>query len=164
VDAKPGGGLGVNNRKTVDIAARAEEPKREPKPEPSVAEEKPRMSPDLAATDVYFEDGEVVGVVTNVGDRAYTAAGSNYKDSFDRQVTLKRVKLVGAHRYTETVRSYGVPHLGVGESQKFGFTRPKKDPEATEYQWVLALDGRDPEYSNNSFTKVEKVTPAVRLD
>jgi hypothetical protein len=145
--------MAANDRKTVNIPAQKEEPRREP---PVVAQ-KPKISPDLAVTHLYFKKGEILGGVENVGDRRYRAAGSGYKDSFDRQVTLQRIKRVGAHSYTETVGSYDVPHLGVGGSWGFAFTRPKNDPEATEYRWVLVVSGGDPDSDNDSFTKIEKV-------
>jgi hypothetical protein len=154
--------MAANDRKTVSIPAQSEPPK----PPPAVLVRTPKISPDLAATEIYFEGGQVVGVVKNVGDRTYLAAGSNYQDSFDRKVTLRRVKRVGAQTHTETVHSFDMPHAGVGESLRFGFPRPTNDPAATEYTWVLVISGGDPDSNNNSFAKVEKVQKGkmVRID
>src|SRR5437879_3002732 len=48
-----------------------------PAPAPAPApDKKPRLSPDLAAVDIYFlENGEVVAVIQNVGDRMYAPDG-----------------------------------------------------------------------------------------
>ena len=129
-------------------------PARAPAPVP---DEKPRLSPDLAAVDIYFEDGEVVAVIQNVGDRMYAPDGAGYKDSFTRNVKLTREVRVGTKTSTQEIGVSDVPWVNVGEKIQFGFKRPKNVAAATQYTWILTIDGDDPDLTNNTFKKVQKV-------
>ncbi len=129
-----------------------------PTPAPPPPGEKPPLSPDLSASDIYFKDGFVVGVVKNVGDRDFYAKDAKVADSFKRALTLRRVVRVGATSYTEHV---GTRHMGdarVGQTFNAAFKRPKNVTGATEYTWVLTIEGEDPDAKNNTFTKVQQVT------
>lgn len=129
-----------------------------PKPPPPAPKEKPLISPDIAAADIYFDDKFVVAVLKNVGDRDYYAKDAKIKDSFKRVVTLKRIVHVGATSYTEDLKTRTMGNARVGEAFNGAYPRPKRVPGARKYTWILTIEGDDPDMKNNTCKKVQQVT------
>ena len=100
-------------------------------------------------------EGEVVAVIQNVGDRKYAPAGVGYEDSFTRNVKLTRVVRVGTKTSTQEIGVSDVPWVNVGEKIQFGFKRPKNVAAATQYTWILTIDGDDPDLTNNTFNATD---------
>lgn len=152
-----GRGAAENNRLTLQMPAAPAQPEKPPVDKPPV--ETPKISPDLAAVNIYYEGSQIVAVIKNVGDRHYLASGSNYKDSFARTLTLSRIKRVGAHSFTEKIESHEIPHVQRNDTIKFGIKRPKNDPASSEFRWQITISGVDPDNSNNTFTTNWEKTP-----
>jgi hypothetical protein len=66
----------------------------------------PLLSPDIAAANIYFSDGFVVGVFKNVGVRDYHAKQAGIKDSFKRGLTFRRIIHI-ARRATPNFSRHG---------------------------------------------------------
>ena len=130
-----------------------------PKPLPTPApKEAPRLSPDLAAVKIYFENDEVIGVIQNVGDREYASIGVDQGDSFTRTVKLTREVRAGTNAYEHVVDVRKVRPLSVGKKIVYAFKAPKKVASATKYTWTLTIEGDDPNMQNNTVKYVQPVT------
>lgn len=130
-----------------------------PAPAPAAAPPvKPLLSPDLAAVAIQFGEKFVVGVLKNVGDRDFHAKDAQIKDSFKRAVTLTRIVHIGAKSYSEDIGTRQMGDVAVGATFNHAFPVPKRVPGATQYTWVLTIQGADPNDTNNTFSKVQKVT------
>jgi len=128
-------------------------------PEPAPApQEKPKLSPDVAAVKIFFDGEYVVGVLENVGDRDYLPSRRDIKDSFKREITLKRIVQTSTQTYTQVIGTTGMGYARAGGVFQQVFKRPKNEPEAKKFTWILTIEGNDPNMQNNSFKWVQYVT------
>ena len=75
-----------------------------------------------------------------------------------RVIRLRRIVQTGTQTYTQEIGTGFMGEAPVGKAFRRAFKRPKNDPAATKYTWLLNIEGGDPNMQNNSFKSVQSVT------